>query len=89
MSTVLHDQARKELVQRAAQNLQDQEVRYGSADRWIERRDREELLNYCRGRIAAYLETVQNDPSANTDTLLADCLNHLVAIKAKLDMEKP
>ncbi len=85
MTTRRHEAALQELVPLAQKRLKEGEQRYGSADEWVEGGD---SLKYCADRIAGYLHVIARKPDADADGLLADCLNHLLAIKAQRDLMK-
>jgi hypothetical protein len=85
MSWLLPEQVTEKLVQRANERLEEAEKHYGSADEFITEDSRGEILDYCARRIQDNLAVVKKGKGDAT-ALLADCLNHLRFIAAKLEL---
>ena len=79
--------AAEKLKKRGEQRLRSQEDVYGSADNYVERKTRKDIISYGADRIAKTLGTLAEKSDANVEVLLADCFNHLCFMMARADLD--
>lgn len=79
--------AAEKLKKRAAEKLHFMESEYGSADDYVERKTRSEIIEYTLRRIQDKLKSLAEKPDANAEALLADCFNHLCFVMARADLD--
>jgi len=75
------------LAKIAADRLAVNEQVYGSADNYVERKPKAELITYVRRRIDEMLNTLAEKPDASVEILLSDCFNHLCFVMARADLD--